>query len=168
MPSERLTRIKRAILWVRKSLEITERTDVPETIENIVRPTLDVLGWERLVESTIIQTAAGAPTTTVFTASFTDPETIRYIVKCSLTHFEAAVTRTVWLNKRQEGPVFEVGLPIDRVSIMTNEKSSMIGTTYIERGQALVGRTATALAAGSFAIETEFIDIPIGEYIPPF
>jgi len=167
---ERLTRIKRAILWIRRALEITDKTDVPETIVNIVNPTLDVFGWERLTTRQAVQTATGAPTTTVFTAAFpiTDPPVIRFIIQASITHFEAAVTRKVWLNKRQPSPVVEVGIPIDRVEIETNEKASMIGNTYIEQGEFLVGRTATALIASSFAIETEFIDLPIGEYIPPF
>jgi len=166
---QRLTKIKRAILWIRKTLEITERTDVPESIENVVRPTLDILGWERLRETISVSLSAAAPAASVQTQAVIPQGILRYVVKCSCHHSDTGVTHEVWLTKRGDPKtVVEIGIPIDRQSIQTSEFASMIGSTFLVTDEVLFCRTRTALVANFLNLELEFIDIPIGEYIAPF
>jgi len=166
---QRLTKIKRAILWIRKTLEITERTNVPEAIENVIRPTLDVLGWQRLSETISVGFSAAAPAAVVQVTTAVPEGIFRYIVKCSGHHSDAGVTHEVWLSKRGEPKsVVDVGIPLDRQSIQDSEFSSMIGSTFLLAEEILFFRTRSALVAGNLSLELEVIDIPIGEYIAPF
>jgi len=167
--NERLTKIKRAILWVRRNFEIKERTDVPEFVENIVRPTIDVLGWERLLTTSSAAFSAATPNSFVQTGTFANENTIRLFLKASVFHSDTGVTHEVRLERFGEvrGSI-GVALPLDQHSIGVGPRCAMIGNTFILPGQFLRGRVLIALVAGTINLNVQFIDIPNDEYIPPF
>jgi len=161
-------KIKRAITWIRKSLDITEKTTNPGTVDGTIQPTIDTFGWERLTETTIQEVSSPAPNAFVdFGAAFTDTESIRLILKASGRHTDTGVTHTVSLVKRLSSGGAEVGHPMDRPTIIVGELASMIGQTYLVAGQILQFQFPAALVVGAIAAEFEFVDIPIGEYISP-
>ncbi len=161
--------INRPLSWIKKSLQVTEVTEVPDRILPDVRPVLDALGWERLQESVCLTLSNAAPANSIFTNPVTDQSMVRYFLKVSGNHFDTGVTHTVWLEKRCLDPVrgaSDIGLPLDRRQIVVGEAASMIGHTFVVPGQSLVFRSFAALAVGTIQIHLEFIDIPLGEYIP--
>jgi len=162
------TKIKRAILWIRRSLEITERTNVPESIENVVRPKVDIFGWERLPS---VQVAAASNPLSVAVGSATVPAgTFRYVLNANVEHTDTGVTNTLWLTKALLNGV-RVGLPLDRTATIVGETASMIGTTYLLPGDFLFGETDVAVVAGAMILNMLFVDFDfdteagIGEYI---
>ncbi len=170
MPAaQRMTKIKRAILWIRRSLEITERTDVPESIENVVRPVVDIFGWEALprAEAAI----ATNPLAIAVNTAVVPPGIFRYVLNANVEHTDTiTVTHRLWISKAIQNGV-RVGLPVDRRVAEVGENVSMDGTTYLLPGDFLFGESTLIMAAGNIAISIIFIDFPfdtlagIGEYI---
>jgi len=166
---QRLTKIKRAILWIRRSLEITERTDVPESIDSVIKPVVDIFGWEalpRAVPATATNPLAAAVNTAAVPAG-----TFRYVLNASVEHTDTiTATHRIWISKAVQNGV-RVGLPLDRRVIEVGENASLDDTTYLLPGDFLFGEATIAMAIGNIAINTLFIDFPfdtlagIGEYI---
>ncbi len=165
-----LTTIKRAILWIRRNLEIKERTNVPEFVDNIVRPTMDVLGWERLLQTRSSAISNAAPGFSVQTGVFTNNDTVRFILKAGVFHSDTGVTHQVRLERHGEVRAsVAVGLPLDQHSIGDGGAlCSMIGNTFILPGQFLRARVVTNLVVGTLNLNIQFIDVPNDEYIPSF
>lgn len=161
-----IDKIKRAITWIRKSLDITEKTTNPGTIDGNIRPTIDAFGWERLPQTELTSVSSPSGTSVDFGAAFTDTQSIRLIMKASFRHTDTGVTHSVSIIKRLSSGGAEVGLPLDRPTIIVGEIASMIGHTYLIAGQILQFQIVTALVAGAIAANIEFVDIPRGEYIP--
>jgi len=159
--------INRGLQWIKKVLEITEVATVPTQVLPEVRPTLDLFGWERLGETENAAFNNAAPATSIVTGtSFAvDDGSVRYIINMSGQHTDTGVPHTVWMTKRGTSGG-DVGLPLDRTLIDPLENASMIGNTWIFPGESVAFRTDLALVAGIIQINIEFIDVPIGEYIP--
>ena len=161
-------KITRALIWIRKSLRIIEKSEAPDQLLDSIRPTVDAFGWERLLETTIEEVSSPAPNAFVeFGAAFTDTELIRVILKASGRQTDTGVTHTVSLTKQNSSRGAEVGMPLDRATVIPTEVASMIGQTYLIAGQILQFQSTLALVAGGIAAQVEWVDIPIGEYISP-
>ncbi len=166
---ERVTKIKRAFLWIRKMLEITERTDVPESIENVVRPALDMLGWERMPEVTTVQNIGAAAT--AFVVSGVSPDNfVRVIVAAQVESSDVLLAQDLWLAQRGV-----LGVANDvAVSQVYSQAIGMAGTpaatdklVFLSPGERLVGHSSPAPGvAQQLTMRHRQIDLPIGEYIP--
>lgn len=161
-------KITRALIWIRKSLRIIEKSESPDEFLDSIRPTVDAFGWERLLETTIEEVSSPAPSSVVeFGAAFTDTEKIRVILKASGRTSDTGVTHTVSLTKQNSARGAEVGMPLDRPTVIPAEIASMIGQGYLIAGQLIQFQSTKALVAGGIAAQFEWVDIPIGEYISP-
>ncbi len=158
--------INRALMWVRKVLQVTEETDSPRVLSEELRPIVDVFGWERLPEEQFL--TATAPDPAVIVASeATPPDILRVVLHSSLEHTDTGVTHTAWQIKRRNPGALDVGVPTDRITIAVGEFLSMIGRTYLIEGDFMIAEVAAAPAAGQLTFRQIVIDLPIGEYIPP-
>ena len=129
---------------------------------------MDLFGWERLTESIAIETSAPAPNTAVDGPLFTDEESIRLILNASGRHTDTGVTHNVWITKTGiRGGVVSVAVPVDRPTLVVGERCALIGQTYLKAGERLTFNVTIPLVVGAVAFVTEFIDLPIGEYIQP-
>lgn len=161
-------KIKRSITWIRKSLEIIEKTTNPGTLNGEIIPTLDVLGWERLI--TLEQsTQAGAATSTIF-GPITPPDILRYVVYSSVEHAELAGTSlTLWIEV-QLVPTFPVGvLPPLLIPGEAAGQEVRYGNSrplILRPGDRLLARSSPATGIGvNLRLRQAFVDLPIGEYI---
>jgi len=163
-------KIKKAILWIRKTLEITERTDVPASIDSKIIPTLEILGWERYAD---METETQSTSDSSIISSLTVPEgTNRLYIAASVDTNDIVNQFTYWVEAWPLNGT-QVGI------IAPNTPPTQRGTSFIRSGGLprpflmgpggrLRGRLSPATAGGAtISIRTVFIDIPIGEYIPP-
>ncbi len=155
--------INRALMWLRRTLEITEETESPQVLSEKLRPVIDVFGWERLPELQILQTAAAA-TGEVLSGS---PATgiVRLVLHCSVLLTGSGVGVTAIIRKRIPSGA-NVGLPLDRESMEDDEVTSMIGHTFLVEGDAIVAAYVNPPAGGTSTLSVAVIDLPVGEYIP--
>lgn len=157
-------KIKRSLLWMRKTLGIIDKTTLPGEINGEVRPTMDLFGWERLENLQVQRINAAAPLQVVV-SGVVPPGVIRYVHAASVSHTDVGVTHEVSLVKRRQPNTLNVGIPIDRSTISFEMFASMQGRTFIREGEFLLGQVVDAPAVGVLILTFFFVDIDPGEYI---
>lgn len=163
-------KIKRAITWIRRSLEITERTTNPGTIQGEIVPTVDIFGWDRLREIETFSQATAAVTTVQ--GPVTPADVLRYVLHFGVEHSEALGTSlTLWVDL-----LTELSFPVPLIAPQLIP-GAIAGETIrygggrpiiLRPGDRLRGRASPATGPGiNLSVRAAFIDLPIGEYIPP-
>ncbi len=163
--------INRALSWLKKTLEITEKTTAPDTLMAGVRPIIDTFGWERLsaeggAENQNNQSNLGVDQAILAAV----PEgTMRYVIFASASHNDpvaGGLTLTIQIKTVDAldigiaGPVIDC--PISPTRLAKTEPFLMAP------GEQLLSRSTPAPAAGQrIFIRAKFVDIPVGEYVPP-
>ncbi len=161
MPTDK---IKRAITWIRKSLEITEKTTQPATVDGTILPVMDVLGWERLNETQqFIRTAVA---TTIVTGDPAPEGVLRLVVECSVNHSDPIAANVHWLWIRHDitaAVTPGVSAPLE---VPGGPQVAMPRWIVLRPGEKLDGRAFPATGIGiNLTIMMSFIDLPIGEYV---
>jgi len=157
--------INRALMWLRKTLEITEETESPQVLSEKLRPIVDVFGWHRLEEEEFLTSTAAQPAVAVASAT-PAVGTLRLVLQASLEHSDTGVNHIAWLTKRRNPGPLDCGLPTDRVDIDAGEFLSMVGHTYLINNDFVIAEMIGAPVAGSMVLRLIAIDLPIGEYVP--
>ncbi len=158
--------INRGLMWLRKTLEINEETESPQVLSELLRPVIDVFGWERLPEEQFSTNTQAQPGVAI--ASGTPAEGIlRVVFGASLEHTDTGASHVAWLLKRRNPGPLDVGLPTDRINIAVGEFLSMQGRTFLIENDFVVAEMLVAPAAGQMTLRLNFVDLPIGEYIRP-
>ncbi len=162
--------INRGFTWLRKVLQVTEETESPSTLGELVRPTMDVFGWERLAPALI----GAGPRTEAFEAAATVATVLgsvvpvgimRYIIRASCSTTDPAgiiltmVVRSGGVDIGIAGGRFQIfgqpaRLPLERpVLLAPGERLACTSTP------------APAAATALF-IRYNFVDLDFGEYLP--
>ncbi len=162
-------KIKKTILWIRKSLEIITRTNVPGSIDDRIRPTIDVLGWERYDD---VQTEnVGLANSSTVEGTNVPEEVNRLYLAASVESNDIVNVFTYWIE------MFPFGGDSVAVTAPVTPPANR-GTSFIRcgglphpfvvgPGGTARGRSAPATAGGTvLRVRLIFIDIPLGEYIP--
>lgn len=155
--------INRALMWLRKTLEITEETESPQVLSELLRPTIDVFGWDRLTEQQYLVTTAAA-TGQVLSAS-PPADILRFVLHCSVRLTASGVGVTPIIRKLGSTG-FLVGLPIDREGMEDDEVASILGHTFLVEGDQIVAEYVNPPVGGTSTLTLLAIDLPLGEYIP--
>ncbi len=160
--------INRAFSWLKKTLEITEKTIAPDLLLPQVRPTIDVFGWERLPEATVENRVGTAATSTV-TSTLVPDDVVRVILEAQVVNSDAAIAINLWLRHRAViGGGFEIGVsPVFEQQIgFQGAPASIDRIIVLQQGERLVGVSSPAPGAGEeLTLTFRFIDLPVGEYI---
>jgi len=162
-------KIKRAITWIRKTLEITDKTTLPGTVVGEIRPTLDVLGWERYQQQTAL-TKTGTAVNNV-TSEPVPADTMRLITAASIeTDDHATNSYIVWLEHTNSLTGLVTGLARTQTLAISvnNVRPGMLERVYLlSPGDTINARASPNVAAGKkLRLRWTFIDLPLGEYIP--
>lgn len=168
MPCTESDKIKRALTWIRKTLDITERTNMPEGIMRNIKPTLDVFGWERVPE-TVAVALAGTNVSSQFSAIVPE-ETARLVYSASVETTNDVAAFWLWIEHSVAASAINVGLmrPILTAAGTGLMRCGMDRTLIMSPGDRLVARANTLVgAAETLSIRMRYIDLPIGEYVPP-
>jgi len=164
MPTDK---IKRAITWIRKTLEITEKTELPGTIDGKIIPALDAFGWERGAELEFVTAAAAGVTTIVQLPNVPEGEA-HYFLSCHLTHDSVEGARQMAIAMRIDPDAVASGVSITSTVLVTQFHFLAMQRPILvpPRGR-LIGRVdALNIPAGrTFTIAGQFLRLPIGEYV---
>ncbi len=155
--------INRSLMWLRKVLQITEETDSPRVLSEILTPAIDVFGWERYFEAQFA-TFAGAAATSSVVSLPTPADVLRVITGASVESTDPA-SLTMWIAKRTEPGSVQFGVSAPTVAV-AGIQCPLKRRVIVPPTERLVGRSVPAPAAATaLTIRLEFIDIPIGEYL---
>ncbi len=164
--------INRAFTWLKKVLQITEKTVVPDSVLPNVRPTMDLFGWDRLSEE--IQTSTDSAAATATVSGPTTPEgVLRYVIYAHVEQQETtAVDLTCWLDMQVVLGGFRIAINVPTlIPGGLGPERTALGLTRpvcLRPGERINGRCNPATGVGvSLQVKMVFIDLPIGEYIPP-
>ncbi len=157
--------INRGFIWLRKVLQITEETESPSVLSEIVRPTMDVFGWDRLAEPREQDNSGAAAPASTVNGPVTPVGVLRVVFHCSVRHTDTGVTHFLWIDRLEATGGALTGVTTPNVAVPVTVDQSCDHWVFLEAGTRLRGRSDIALVAGAIAIDMVFIDLPIGEYI---
>jgi len=169
-PRDQRSGINRGFTWLRKVLQITEETDAPSVLSDVVRPTMDVFGWERHQEMTALLALGAAAANFTITPVVPDGF-MRYISEASIESNDAVTALTLWIEHRTSSGVDQdiaVTRPLLVAAGAFAIHLAMDRPILLASGDRLVGKSEPApVGAATLRLKTRFIDLPIGEYIAP-
>lgn len=160
-------KIKRAFLWLRKSLVITEKTTAPGALLEDIQSVLDVFGWERLNETTARTDISGANANIVNSPAVPD-DVLRLVCEASVETSNALLAFTLWMDHLDGASNVNVGVmrPIDIPISAITIRCALERWLVMKPGDVLSGRSTPASGVGeTLALRQRFVDLPIGEYI---
>ena len=162
--------INRGFMWLRKVLQVTEETDTPQVVSENLRPTIDVFGWERYsVEGgTADLNAQGTLAADSVLLAAVPADVMRYVIFGSMSHNDpVAGGLELSMHVRLVGAL-EIGISRPIQVLANPTRVGIERSILLAPGQLLLARSVPAPAAGTrLFIRYHFVDLPIGEYIPP-
>ncbi|MEE9263822.1 MAG: hypothetical protein V3V11_05150 [Vicinamibacteria bacterium] len=161
-------KVKRAFVWIRKSLRIIDRTTLPGEILGEIRPTLDTFGWERFNEP---ESSSVSSANVNFIVGPAVPEGfLRYVLAASVETNAAILNETIWIDWSAGGVVTGLIQPFlapPRDLPGGEVRVGLERPIVMREGDTLRGRCNPTMAGGERVfINQRFVDIEIGEYIP--
>ncbi len=157
--------INRGFMWLRKVLQITEETESPSVLSEIVRPTMDVFGWDRLAQVRVHDNSGAAAPASTVNAPITPNDVLRVVFHASVRHTDTGVDHLLWIDKLEASGGGLTGITTSNLAVPVGVDQGTDRWIFLEPGTRLRGRADIALVAGALAIDLNFIDLPIGEYI---
>ncbi len=174
MSEGRHSGINRAFSWLKKTLQITEKTVAPDSLSPVVTPTMDLFGWERVADVRW-DNNTGALAADIVIGALVPDEIVRIMLAASVQSDDALTAMTLWLEQRVASSAAATTLDVGVaqpffVGVGLNEiEVPLMRPLLMAPGDRLIGRSAPAPAAGQILrLRTRFIDLPIGEYLPSF
>ena len=159
-------KIKRALFWMQKSLEVLgQRTALPDKVEDTIVPGLDAFGWERLFEQPGFDNSGAAAPANSVVGETTPADVLRLVTHASVVHTDTGVDHFLWLDKVL-AVTGTVGLTSPNVAVPINVDVGTDRWFWLRPGEIIRGRADVNLVAGALVLDFEFIDLPLGEYIP--
>lgn len=169
MSEHRQSGINRAFTWLKKTLQITEKTVAPDVLLTGVQPKIDVFGWERLsgLGPASIETVTGALITDVVVLSVVPEGVARFVIYASCSHNDPG---GLALSFQVRGSGVDIAINADGFSAMPVQpmRVGLERNILLQPGEQLICRSNQAPAAGtSLFIRMKFVDLDPGEYLPP-
>lgn len=164
-----IDKIKKAITWIRKTLEITQSdTTTPGSIVGEIRPTLDALGWERYQEQTALTNFTTA--IDIVTSPAVPADTMRLVTAVSLEHNELLVAHTLMVDYVNALTGTNVGLatPVLVAPSALAVRVGFLDHPFLMSPRDTLRGSVTPIMGATFQLRLRwsFIDLPLGEYIP--
>lgn len=165
--------INRGFSWLRKVLQVTEETESPSTLGELVRPTMDVFGWERLAPFLVgagptTDATTGADATDIVILEAVPAGVMRYVLRASCSHDDPG---GLVLSMQVRSGGVDIALQKDSGVATQAALPFRLGLErciLMAPGEQLLCRSSAPPAAlTSLFIRYHFVDIDFGEYIPP-
>ena len=163
-----MPKINRALTWIRRALDVTQKTSAPTGFEDEIRTSVDALGWERGATVEFV-TAASAGVTTVVQLPDVPEGEAHYFLTCHITHDSVEGARQMAIAMRIDPDAVASGVSITSTFLVTQfHFLAMQRPILVPPGGRLLGRVdALNIPAGrTFTIAGQFLRLPIGEYVP--
>ncbi len=154
--------INRALMWLRRTLEITEQTDSPQVLSEELRPVIDVFGWERAANP-VHQIRSNPGATTAVALDAVPEGEAHYFLSCAISHDDPVGSKDMTiLFADRNGLVSQL---TSTAGVAANFFRVIERPILVGPGARLQGLSRNAIAGGSnFLIQCHFIVLPIGEY----
>jgi len=160
-----IDKIKRSFIWLRQVLGIIDKTTLPGDVLGEVRVGMDVFGWERVGGVTLHDNSGAAAPATIVNGPITPDDVLRVYFHASVRHTDPGVTHFLWIDKLMPTGGGLIGVTTSNVAAPATVDQSADRWIYVESGARLRGRSGDALVAGALALDLNFVDLDIGEYI---
>ena len=161
-------KIKKSFFWIQKALQVLgQRTTLPNEVGEIIQPVIDTFGWERLAGRTDFAVAAVAAPGIIVNGPITPDGVLRLYLNASVKHTDTGVTHFIWIDLDMRGASAElVGVTNPNVAVPVSVDQSTDRWLAVAPTHRLRARADVATVAGALTMSMNFIDLPIGEYIP--
>ncbi len=165
-------KLQRAITWIRRVLQVTEKSDAPNQVLGEIQPVIDVFGWDRFRDGIDAATATNTDANSVSLPAVPE-DVLRLILNASVDTSNDLLAFTMWIDLAiadRGGLQMSVMRPVDiPISAGINIRCGIQDTLILRPGDILRGRCAPASGVGeAISIDVRFIDLPLGEYIRGF
>ena len=160
----RLLRIERAIRWMAKTLTANrDALPFPEGITNVINPTIDIFGSQRVAEQQIA-TVQGALAGIEVTHTRVPQDRIRYYLSIEYEHDDPVDRRIRPGRIIQVGALFPFAAFAD--DQLTVAGQNLAVRTFTVGPGAFAAVQANGMGAGArLTINVLWIEIPLGEYL---
>ncbi len=162
--------INRGLMWLRRTLQITEETKSPSVLSEIVRPNMDVFGWDRMERLDHELVTVVGPAAVNVTGQPVPEDEMFLIMAAELFHNDTVTTQPMGMVMTSGGgPGGPGGIFVtDTVDTAANFRVTLKRPLLIPPGGNLSGN---ALLPGigatfTFFLEYLFVRLDVGEYIP--
>ncbi len=168
-------KVKRAFVWIRQSMRITQRTTLPAEILSEIRPGLDTFGWDRLSPSPSgegngprSETTTGGAAANVVILTAVPAGVMRYVMYASVSH-DDPVAGGLLLSLQCRSSAIDFGLQNPFQSLASPARVGLERPILLAPGEQLLARCVPDPAvATSMFLRYRFVDIDFGEYIKSF
>jgi len=161
-----IDKIRRSITWIRKSLQITEKTTNPGAVEGIIVPSIDTFGWEALEDPTVVRTIGVAVNS--IASAVVPADVLRLVLAASVQTNDTVQAFTMWIEhvdaetNLATSVMRPVDVPISAITIRVGLERLVV----MRPGDSLRGRSSPATGVGlDLRLTVRSIDLPIGEYV---
>ncbi len=163
-----MPKINRPLAWIRKALEVTEKTDAPRGFDANIRTILDAFGWERLNET--VTTRSVGVNVDVIQSPAVPEGVLRLVTSACVETSNTALPFTLWIEHTDGTGAGSIGImrPIEiPISATVIIKAGVERIHVLRSGDSLRGRSSPASGIGfDLRISLRFVDLPIvGEYV---
>jgi len=168
-------RVKRAFIWLRKTMRITDKTTLPGAILGEIRPGIDTFGWDRLAPESAgegvgptNENAQSNLATDSVVLSAVPTGVMRYVIRASCSHNDP-VAGGLELSMQVRSGGLDVAITQSRPIAANPCRNGLDRNILLAPGEILLARSTPAPAAGTrIFIRYQFVDIDFGEYIRSF
>lgn len=160
--------INRPFSWLKKILQITEKTVAPDSLLPNVRTAVDLFGWERYdLGNPVAEAVTGVAASDNINLATVPEGVLRYYLHVSCGHDDALNLLNLCLQVVTDGQTVAVApafLLMNELPISTGISRPIL----LRPGEFLRCRSAPAPAgAATLIMSASFIDLEPGEYIAP-
>ena len=177
MSEPRQSGINRAFSWLKRTLQITEKTVAPDFLFSGAQPVLDLFGWERLAPAIVgpggpeSLSANGADNADTAQFGVVPEGVMRLILRASMSTNDLLTGMTLSMQVTSGGIAVAIAAArIEPAVVPGSEPARYPLDRWILMGPGdqLGVRSSTAPAVGSrLNIRMQFVDLDVGEYVAP-
>jgi len=174
VPPIAIDKVKRAFIWLRKTLRITDKTTLPGDVDGMIRPTIDTFGWDRLAPQSsgpgvgpVTENQQSILGGDVATMSVVPQDVMRYVIAASCSHDDpVAGGLALSLQCRHGG--LDIGLTQASSTAASPVRHALLTPFLLAPGEQLLARSTPApVITSRIFVRMLFVDIDLGEYIKP-
>ncbi len=161
-----MPKINRALTWIRKALDVTQKTSAPTAFLDDIRTVVDALGWERLNETVTSRNTGTA--TNVIDSGIVPEGVLRLVLSASVELNDTVQAFTVWVEHSDgttagsPAVMRPIQIPISAISIHAGIERIIV----MREGDTMRARCSPNVGPGlEIRIVLRFVDLPIGEYV---
>ena len=165
-------KVKRALIWLRTSFRITDKTTLPGEILGEIRPVVDVFGWDRYNPRSVgagsgpsFQNANGGVATNIALLSIVPDDVSRLVIYASMSHNDPAGLIMAMIVR---GGGVDLAVAMSSVAIVPEPiRFPLPRQILLQPGEQLIAVSEVAPAAGfRLNVRYKFVDLDPGEYVP--